>query len=121
MALDLQALLKRVQVESRIATSKQSLNARLAQRDAATAAAEQYAKSLEKRQSLQRALASQDMDAYRFRWLSDHPAYFKRLAEFAELAAHTKPQTTEENRKTIDLWIKQETIRKLSELRREKV
>jgi multidrug efflux pump subunit AcrB len=106
MALDLQALLARVRVETKYSTNKQAINARLAQKDAARIASEQYARSLEKRHSVQNALAAADLDAFRFRWLIEH----QRLAGLGE--------SIQDIRNSIDILIKQETIRKLSEMRR---
>lgn len=107
MPIDLTALLSKARVEVRINSPKAAIRARLDQRDAATLAAEQYAKSLEKRHSVQRALASADMDAFRFRWLAANPGYYLRLPLGG----------IDTIRRDIDLWIKQETIRKLNEMR----
>lgn len=108
MALDLTALLSTARVQTRINSTKSVFKAKVAQRSAADAAADEYAQSLEKRQSLQRALSHMDIDAMRFRWIAEHSDHLIRLAG----------QTIDEMRKSIDLWIKQEAIRRLSEMRR---
>lgn len=109
MPLDLDALLSKVRVQQRISSPKAASKARIDQRTAADLATEAHAKALAKRESLSRALNSLDIDAMRFRWIAAHSDHFARLAG----------QTIEEMRKSIDLWIKQEAIRRLSEMRRQ--
>jgi hypothetical protein len=104
--LNLDALRAKAQAQVRL--SKDTIKARIAQRVSAEAAADAYARSLEKRHSLERALSANDQDAMRFRWLAEHPEVLPRLAS----------STLAEMRRDIDLWIKQEAIRRLSEMRR---
>ena len=106
--LDLLQLLDNVHVQDRIRTPVQSQRARIKQRESADQRADSYARELEKRQSLERALSSVGIDAERFRWLGTHSA---RAGELAG-------QNLDEMRRTIDSWIKQEAIRRLAEMRR---
>jgi alcohol dehydrogenase class IV len=109
--LDLNALLARVHVEARTATVKSAAKAKAAQRTAADQAAHEYAQALEKRASLNRGLSSNEIDGMRFRWLADHAVHWERLAGLG----------LDELRREVDLAIKKEAIRRLSELRRERL
>lgn len=108
MALDLKALLAQARVESRIKSPSGAINARLTQRSLAEQRAHEYARDLEKRHTLSRALSSDGIDAMRFRWLGDHPVHWQQLSGLG----------LDELRKQVDLLIKQEAIRCLSEMRR---
>lgn len=111
MALDLRALLSTARVQARITTSKQAIRARVAQRTSTEEAADEYARSLEKRRSLNAALSSESIDGMRFRWLGDHS---QELSKYAGLCLG-------ELRDAVDLAIKKEAIRRMSELRREQL
>lgn len=111
--LDLKALLATARVEARIKTPEQSLKARLAQRDAAALAAEAHAKALEKRLSLAKALSCEGLDAMRFRWLAEESQQAERLR-----IIQSAGQGIDQLRNEIDLAIKREAIRKMSEERR---
>jgi alcohol dehydrogenase class IV len=108
MALDLNALLAQTRVEQRLKEPKAALKARVEQRDSAEQKALEYAQGLEKRASLRRALSSEEIDGMRFRWLAEHAVHWERLAGLS----------LDELRREVDLAIKREAIRRLSELRR---
>lgn len=107
--LDLKALLATARVEAKLKTPEQALRARTAQRSLAEQRADEYARSLEKRQTLAKALSSEGIDAMRFRWLGEHSQHVARLAGLS----------LDEMRAEVDLMIKQQAIRRLSEMRRE--
>jgi hypothetical protein len=109
MTIDLKALLATARVEARINSPKAAIKARIAQRTAAELAADAYARDLEKRASLQRGLSCESIDAMRFRWLAEHSVHWEQLAGL----------TLDELRRKVDLMIKQEAIRRLSEMRRD--
>lgn len=105
---DLKALLATARVEAAIKTQNHAIKA---QKALAEQRADEYARDLEKRQSLARALTCEGIDAMRFRFLGEHSQHIARLAGM----------TLDEMRKEVDLMIKREAIRRLSEIRRERV
>jgi hypothetical protein len=109
MAIDLQSLLSSAQAQVRLASPKAAAKARIAQRSIAEQRADEHARELEKRAVLGRALSANDLDAMRFRWLADH----------SDCAARLAGQDLCEMRRSIDLWIRQEAIRRLAEMRRD--
>jgi hypothetical protein len=108
MALDLEALLAKVHVEQRLRAPKAVIKARIDQRETAEQKALEYAQALEKRASLRRALSSEEIDGMRFRWMAEHAVYWERLAGLS----------LDELRREVDLAIKREAIRRLSEMRK---
>jgi hypothetical protein len=109
--LDLKAFLAATRVAQRINTPKAALKARLDQRTAAEIRADEYARDQQKRESLNRALSAADIDAMRFRWLVEHQ---KRIPEIIGMEL-------DEIRRAVDSWIKAEAVKRLSEMRKERV
>lgn len=106
MPLDVKALLRSIQIQEqeRITAAKR----KEAQQQLAFARAQETARSAEKRRLISNGLSSDSMDAMRFRWIGEH----------AECLAQIANSNLEELRTKIDTLIKQETIRRLSDLRK---
>lgn len=107
--LNLQAFLKTCRANQALKVSKAVIKARLEQRTQAERLAEEHVQALAKRKTIENGLAAEGLDAMRFRWLGEHAIHWQQLAG---LGLH-------ELRLKIDTLIKQETIRRLSELRRQ--
>lgn len=110
--LNLQALLSAVRTQVRVNTTKKSFNARVAQRETAFRLAAEHAASLAKRHTLETALACEGMDAMRFRWLAEHTDQVHKVLWLGG---------ADMIRREIDDLIKRETVRRLTEMRKEKV
>jgi hypothetical protein len=107
MALDLQTLLVTAKVQARISTHKKALSARVEQRYTAEQLADQAARQQARRDSIERALSSESLDAMRFRWLGEHSTEASKLAGMS----------LSEMRAEIDLLIKRQATLRLTEMR----